>query len=179
MAEASNVSSAVRELNRARPDMAVVDVGIRGDGGLAGVLEAAAALRVRALLVTSAVSPMPDGVLTHPAVAGAMLRSSSIAQAAFAIGQVARGHGYVDEGVEALLRAKAEQKLLTARQRMLLALVADGLPNTAIATRLSLSVSSINAEMQAILRALNATDRTEAALLAMEAGLLMRPPGTK
>lgn len=170
--EASNVTAAMREMPRARLDMAVVDAGVRGEGGLGALLDLAALLAIRVLLVTSPVSPMPEGALDHPAVAGAMLRSSSLTQAAFAIGRIAGGHEHIDEGVKALVGAKVDPKLLTARQHQLLALVADGLPNSAIAVRLSLSVSSINAEMQAILRALGASDRTEAVLLAMEAGLL-------
>jgi DNA-binding NarL/FixJ family response regulator len=55
---------------------------------------------------------------------------------------------------------------LTDRQREVLALLAEGLPNKLISRRLDLSPSTVKAHISAILRALNARNRTEAVMRA-------------
>ena len=61
---------------------------------------------------------------------------------------------------------------LTAREREVLALLARGLPNKAIALRLSLSEKTVKAHVSAILRKLGVTDRTQAALRAVRERLV-------
>lgn len=170
--EAGSVPSAVRQLRSSHVDILVLDVGIRGEGGLDLLVPVAAETGVRLLLVASPVTPLPHGLMEHPTVAGAVLRADGVEEAALAIATLAGGGRYVSKGIEGLPGGGALPPVISSRQRVLLQLVAEGLPNSTIATRLSLSVSSINAEMQLVLRALGAVDRTQAVLLALERGLL-------
>ena len=55
---------------------------------------------------------------------------------------------------------------LTGRQREVLALVARGMPNKVISRELDCSPSTVKAHISAILRALGARNRTEAAMRA-------------
>jgi DNA-binding NarL/FixJ family response regulator len=66
----------------------------------------------------------------------------------------------------------AEELELTARERDVLELIARGLPNKAIARRLSLSEKTVKAHVSAILRKLDVTDRTQAALRAVRERLV-------
>jgi len=61
---------------------------------------------------------------------------------------------------------------LTAREREVLELIARGMPNKAIALRLSLSEKTVKAHVSAILRKLDVTDRTQAALKAVREHLV-------
>jgi DNA-binding NarL/FixJ family response regulator len=61
---------------------------------------------------------------------------------------------------------------LTAREREVLQLIARGMPNKAIALRLSLSEKTVKAHVSAILRKLDVTDRTQAALKAVREHLV-------
>jgi two-component system, NarL family, response regulator LiaR len=61
---------------------------------------------------------------------------------------------------------------LTARERDVLELLARGMPNKAIALRLSLSEKTVKAHVSAILRKLDVTDRTQAALRAVRERLV-------
>ena len=61
---------------------------------------------------------------------------------------------------------------LTAREREVLELLARGMPNKAIALRLSLSEKTVKAHVSAILRKLDVTDRTQAALRAVRERLV-------
>jgi DNA-binding NarL/FixJ family response regulator len=55
---------------------------------------------------------------------------------------------------------------LTSRERSVLALLSDGLPNKVIAKRLSMSLSTVKAHVHHIIRKLKVGNRTEVALLA-------------
>lgn len=60
---------------------------------------------------------------------------------------------------------------LTHRERDILKLIAQGLTNTAIAERLSLSPKTVRNQVSIILSKLHVTDRSEAIIKAREAGL--------
>jgi len=60
---------------------------------------------------------------------------------------------------------------LTPREHDVLGLLAQGLPNSAIATRLGLSLKTVNNNTSAIFTKLNVATRTEAAILARNRGL--------
>jgi DNA-binding NarL/FixJ family response regulator len=65
---------------------------------------------------------------------------------------------------------------LTPRQRDVLAAVAAGLSNKEIGLRFSLSEKTVKVHVGAIFRALNVTNRTQAATAARSAGLNLREP---
>jgi DNA-binding NarL/FixJ family response regulator len=72
----------------------------------------------------------------------------------------------------------AEALGLTARELDVLALLADGRTNRQIAEALYISVKTAGAHVSSILRKLDATTRTQAATVALHAGLLdERGPG--
>jgi DNA-binding NarL/FixJ family response regulator len=64
---------------------------------------------------------------------------------------------------------------LTDRERAVLVLIAEGLSNTDIATRMHLSTGTVKDHVSAILTKLEVGGRVQAALLAERAGLL-KPP---
>jgi DNA-binding NarL/FixJ family response regulator len=63
---------------------------------------------------------------------------------------------------------------LTARERAVLALVGSGLPNKLIALRLGISEKTVKAHLTSVFRAIDVTDRTQAALWAQRNGLVGR-----
>ena len=70
---------------------------------------------------------------------------------------------------QALVAARAEQQAvpeLTPREREVLALLADGLPNKLIARRLDISEKTVKAHLTNIFQRIGVTDRTQAALWA-------------
>ncbi|MFI9611159.1 response regulator [Streptomyces sp. NPDC052023] len=85
--------------------------------------------------------------------------------------------------VEGYLSAGAQEhppqllKRLTDREREVLVLIAEGLSNADIATRMHLSTGTVKDHVSAILTKLEVSGRVQAALFAQRAGLLTRGPG--
>ena len=67
--------------------------------------------------------------------------------------------------------AAAAESDLTAREREILALIAQGLPNKRIAMELGISEKTVKAHLTSVFNSLGVTDRTQAALWAREHGI--------
>jgi DNA-binding NarL/FixJ family response regulator len=68
---------------------------------------------------------------------------------------------------------------LSEREREVLVLVAEGLSNADIGTRIHLSAGTVKDHVSAILTKLRVSSRVQAALLAQRAGLLDGPVGER
>ena len=96
------------------------------------------------------------------------------------IGRVARGEAVLDPAMtlpvlDAFRRLSDQQEdgeALTVREREILQLLAEGLDNRTIATRLYLSEKTVGNRLSEIFAKLGVTNRTQAALVAMERGLI-------
>jgi NarL family two-component system response regulator LiaR len=94
-----------------------------------------------------------------------------------AIRSAARGQGILAAGAAKALADAAAQPGslgadLTDREREVLALLVDGMSNTEISAALSISLSTARFHVSAILSKLHATNRAEAAALAVKHGLI-------
>jgi DNA-binding NarL/FixJ family response regulator len=82
----------------------------------------------------------------------------------------ARGESPLDpKAAQALVAARAQQggaPELTPREREVLALLAEGLPNKLIARRLEISEKTVKAHLTNVFQRIGVTDRTQAALWA-------------
>jgi DNA-binding NarL/FixJ family response regulator len=73
-----------------------------------------------------------------------------------------------------MLTARSEPDPLAAlstREREVLALLAEGLPNKLIARRLEISEKTVKSHLTSVFRAIGVSDRTQAALWAERNGL--------
>jgi DNA-binding CsgD family transcriptional regulator len=113
-------------------------------------------------------------------VAGLFSKEESPEILGLAIRQVARGDQYLSPALAlALLQhhqadvisADPDLKALTEREREMLALLAEGLSNKAIAARLYLSVRTVEGHLASLYTHLGVHSRTEAALFAVQHNL--------
>jgi len=88
---------------------------------------------------------------------------------------VAEARAAAGEGIALLVaprEAPPSPETLTAREREVLALLAEGLPNKAIAARLGLSDQTVKSHVAAIAGKLGAANRTDAVRRAVTQGLI-------
>jgi DNA-binding NarL/FixJ family response regulator len=134
---------------------------------LADVSDAATALRVlragvRAVLAIDA-DPEEIMATVHAAAAGLVTLSPSLAAELFGAPRGSVGSRVLD----------APPAPLTPREREVLALLAAGLPNKAIAPRLDISEHTVKTHVAAIYQKLGAGNRAEAVVAAARQGLLL------
>lgn len=136
---------ATREIRDAQPDLAVVVLTSFSD-------------RERILRALDA------------GAAGYLLKDAEPDELARAIEAAARGEAPLDpKAARALLsahRTADPAASLSGREREVLAMVGEGLPNKLIAQRLSISEKTVKAHLTNVYREIGVTDRTQAALWA-------------
>ena len=129
--------------------------------------------RIRVIVLTSF---RDEGLVQRALQAGAigyLLKNVSADDLATAIRAAHAGRPTLaPEATQALVQAAARPPVpghdLTPREREVLALMVQGLSNTAIAARLVVSPSTAKAHVSSILSKLGVTSRTEAVALAMQ-----------
>ena len=182
--EAGDGEAALEAVARLRPDVVLMDLVMPRLGGVRAIerlREAAPATRV--IVLTSFLDE--DKVL--PAVragaAGYLLKDVQPAELVRAIRIVDRGEALLHPAVAArVLRELAgggarieRHELLTAREREVLALLAAGRANKAIAHQLGVAEKTVKTHVGNILGKLGLSDRTQAALYAVREGLAPDP----
>jgi DNA-binding NarL/FixJ family response regulator len=90
---------------------------------------------------------------------------------ATAIRRVHAGGRFLPPPVLRALQSRTPNAELTMREREVLALLAKGMTNREIATRLAISEVTVKCHVGVILMRLNVTDRTQAVLEALKRGM--------
>lgn len=134
---------------------------------------------VRTLLLVSGV-PQPLSQRALAAGCDAILREEELSHSTGwdAWRAVSVGGTYIDRGLSAASTKAApggSAAELSARERQVLALVASGERNSAIAQRLFLSIETVKTHLRHGMDKLQARDRAHAAVLAMQLGLIESP----
>jgi DNA-binding NarL/FixJ family response regulator len=173
---AADGEEAVALARRDRPDVVLMDLDMPRMNGI----EATGAIRSgnseTAVLVLTSFSDRTRilGALKAGAC-GYMLKDASSDEVAEGIRAAARGESPLDpRAARTVLDAHAQPDPLAGlseREREVLALLVDGMPNKLIARRLEISEKTVKSHLTRIFRELGVTDRTQAALWAERQGL--------
>ncbi|HEX5195050.1 MAG TPA: response regulator transcription factor [Solirubrobacteraceae bacterium] len=175
---ASDGRAALRAILALRPDVAVVDLELPGLSGLE-VIEAIQ--REHVATRTIVLSAYMDGPRIHRAIsAGARAylgKASPAARLVEVIERVHAGATVLPSEVQGMLAEQirhrsADRPVLSARQRQILELAADGTSTPAIAGQLGARVTTIKSELQAIYNTLEVGDRAAAVAQAIRHQLL-------
>lgn len=108
--------------------------------------------------------------LTEAGAVGVVIKQPYVADLVFAIQAAGEGRGYVS-GVATERERAAVQ--ITAREREVLELMANGHSNQAIGERLNISVKTVEAHRARLFKKLGASNVADAVLLAIRTGLVM------
>ena len=175
-ATASDGSSAVSVVSDAEPDVVLMDLSMPDVDGIEAtrrVLADHPGMRVVALTSFSE-GPQVLGALDAGAI-GYVLKDTSPGDLRAAVRAAARGESPLSPKVAGAVIASREGPRaaagLSEREREVVALVAEGLPNKLIARRLEISEKTVKAHLTSVFQQIGVTDRTQAALWASRHGL--------
>jgi len=164
--EAGDGPAAVSLATSLRPDIVLLDLKLPGMDGIA-VLQPLRAAGLRVLVLTSATDPGTASRAVRAGAAGVVYKDVDPAALVRAIRSVHDGHVLLaPEAVSALARG-SRADTLTAREREVLAGIADGRSNREIARSLRVSEKTVKAHVSAVLAKLGVQDRTQAAVYAV------------
>jgi DNA-binding NarL/FixJ family response regulator len=172
--EASDGEAAIELAERRRPDVVIMDVRMPGMDGL----EATKALLERvpdaSVLIFTAYSER--SLLSRGLESGAkgyVLKEAPHETLVRAIEKVASGDGYVDPALmPSFLTGRDKDDMLTARERQILQLLADGMSNADVAAKLFISQETVKSHVRHILAKLEADTRTHAVAIALRESII-------
>jgi DNA-binding NarL/FixJ family response regulator len=167
--EAGDGPAAISLAESLRPDIVLLDLKLPGMDGVA-VLGPLRAAGLRVLVLTSATEPSAAAAAVRAGAAGVVYKDIDPAALVRAIRAVHDGNVLLaPEAIGSLVRG-SRADTLTAREREVLAGIADGKSNREIARLLRVSEKTVKAHVSAVLAKLGVQDRTQAAVYAVRHG---------
>jgi DNA-binding NarL/FixJ family response regulator len=175
VAEATNGREAVEQFRGHQPDVALLDMRMPEMSGT----EAAGAIRAefpgaRLIALTTYGGDGDVRRALAAGVAGYLTKDVLHEELLNAIRAVHRGETYLPPAIRTLLDAHSRENELSARELDVLRLIVKGLANKEIAWQLGIAEETAKNHVKKILAKLNAQDRTQAATMAIERGLVGR-----
>ena len=172
--EAGDGESAVALAERRKPDVVIMDVRMPGMDGLEATKLMTERVPETSVLIFTAYSER--SLLSRGLESGAkgyILKEAPHQTLLRAIEKVAGGEGYVDPALmPAFLTGKDKDDMLTAREREILQLLADGMSNADVATKLFISQETVKSHVRHILAKLEADTRTHAVAIALRDSII-------
>jgi DNA-binding NarL/FixJ family response regulator len=178
-AEAASGDEVVREALRVRPDIVIMDVSMPGCNGIE------AARRILTELPSTRIlglSMYKDSVyvreLLRAGASGYLVKDCDDAELLLAIRAVARGEAYLSPAVTSAVLTDYRRSvanpvdLLTAREREVLVMIAEGKTNKEIATALNLSIYTVESYRGSLMEKLNLHNTGDIVRFALRNGLI-------
>ncbi len=174
VAAVSDGEEAVAAARETSPDVVLCDLSMPTVDGIEATRRIVADDREARVVILTAFSERDRilGALDAGAI-GYLLKDADPEELLEAVRAAARGEApLAPKAAHAVLSDRAGQRAveLTGREREVLTLVAEGLPNKLIARRLEISEKTVKAHLTRIFERLGVTDRTQAALWAERHG---------
>ena len=173
VSEAATVAEAIAAHARHRPDLTLLDLQMPDGTGI----DALRAIRkaqpdARVMMLTTYDGDEDIHRAMTAGASGYLLKSIPSKQLEAAVRAVIEGRQYLPPAVAERLAERAAFQTLTARELEVVALIARGLSNKDVARVLSASEFTVKAHVRNILAKLGVETRTEAAMLAVQRGLV-------
>jgi two-component system, NarL family, response regulator NreC len=179
VAEASDGQDALSHARNLQPDIAVVDISMPTCNGL----EAARELRVscpktKTILLTQHDEEQYVSDALDAGVKGYVMKNQASHDLLNAIRQVSRGEVYLSPGISSVVmnayRSKSEKPKdpLSARERQVLQLIAEGKSTKDVATLLGISVKTAESHRTRLMKKLDIHETASLVLYAVRRGLV-------
>lgn len=180
VATCTSGSDALEAIRQYDPDVAVLDVNMPNGGGLSVLKTVRNELpRTRVVLLTATLDDTEAVQAVQSGVHGVVLKESAAVMLADCVRRVAAGGRVIDQSVadRALTRimersdALALARTLSPRESEIVKMVAAGMKNKEIATRLAITEGTVKTHLHTIYRKLSVDGRVELAIYAIDHGL--------
>jgi DNA-binding NarL/FixJ family response regulator len=172
--EAGDGKAAIDLAERRMPNVVIMDVRMPGLDGLDATKELMQKAPNVAVLIFTAYSER--SLLARGLESGAkgyILKEAPHETLVRAIEKVANGDSFIDPALmPAFLSGKDREDMLTAREREILQLLADGMSNADVAQRLFISQETVKSHVRHILAKLEADTRTHAVAIALRDAII-------
>ena len=171
--EAGDFPGAVAAVAAHRPAVLVLDLGMPGGSGLETITWLSETAPDTAIVVLT----MQDdpafarGALSRGA-RGYVLKEAGHDTIVRAIDRVSRGEDFIDPALAPSLLELSRESLITAREREILQLLADGMSNADVAQKLFISQETVKSHVRHILAKLEADNRTQAVAIALRESII-------
>ena len=172
--EAADGETAIALTERRRPDVVVMDLRMPGMDGIEATEEIMRRVPEAKVLIFTAYSER--ALLQRGLESGArgyILKEAPHETLLRAIEKVAAGETFVDPALmSALTQSRGGTDVLTAREREILQLLADGMSNADVAAQLFISQETVKSHVRHILTKLEADTRTQAVAIALRDAMI-------
>jgi two-component system response regulator NreC len=176
--EAANGKEAVELAQKLKPDLVLMDVAMPELTGIEATRRLVEANpRIRVLVLSMHKEAVYVREILKAGARGYILKDAIDSELLNAVRSVARGDGYISPAVSGALLSDFRQNvtdpadLLSPREREVLQLIAEGKTNKEIATKLNLSVYTVDSHRGKIMEKLNLHSTGELVRFAIKHGL--------
>jgi DNA-binding NarL/FixJ family response regulator len=171
--EAADGEAAVELAERRKPNVVIMDVRMPGMDGLEATKLLTERVPESSVLIFTAYSER--SLLSRGLESGAkgyVLKEAPHETLLRAIEKVATGEGFVDPALMPAFLTGKDDDTLTTREREILQLLADGMSNADVATKLFISQETVKSHVRHILAKLEADTRTQAVAIALREAII-------
>ncbi|MFV1949947.1 MAG: response regulator [Anaerolineales bacterium] len=183
IAEAKNGREAVRIAEQMKPDVVVMDFSMPDLNGLEATRQIKQRIpETKVLILTRHANQEYIKSILRAGASGYLVKKSAAEELVIAIQSVQRGDSYLDPSISKTIiegylnPAAGEDKpleiKLTPRQREVLQLIAEGHPNREIASRLHISVKTVENHRANIMQKLNLHSTADLTQYAIRMGII-------
>ena len=173
VATASNGMDAIVAGKVHQPDIMLLDMSMPDATGL----EVFAEVRrgspdTRAAIITGNPTPMIFAQLEGAGIDGLFLKNAPVEEICAGIVRIAMGERVISDGAQAAIDAAASREPLSTRELEVLQSIANGLTNTKIAERLSISPKTVDNHRTNLMRKLGVNSSASLIVEAVKSGLI-------
>ena len=173
IAEAEDATEALVQFRKHRPDVVTMDYRLPGQSGAEAVVAILREFPLARIIMLSAYDGEEDVYRAEKAgVFGYLTKDATRADVLSAIRRVHAGDRVYTPGIKSKIEARGRRAPLIPRELEILRHIVEGRANKEIADAMHLSEPLVKLHVRKILEKLGAVDRTRAATLAIERGII-------